>query len=225
MYIKISFLSKKNIANSEKKKYIDSLFHERVFPIKYGEINQGFLHKFNNAIGFKDVVGYYNNHNAYVVPKVSSPKTYISPEELLKESMRIDFDDRYIVTFMLEIKDIEHPIKRFSYNTEDMVLKLERFAKKVYPDLEFFVEKVNLAEEITYKEFILRDFVVNFYDGVRYKIEVYLDEPLNKDDLDDVSKILNSISSRKLEIEQSLQGDSSNEYIRGRYCLKIKYLK
>lgn len=56
MYIQVSFLSKSNLTNKQKKQYIDKLFPEEPKPYDTKERNQGFIHKFNNAIGFKDVV-------------------------------------------------------------------------------------------------------------------------------------------------------------------------
>ena len=56
MYIKLSFLSKHNLNNKEKKKYIDKLFPDEPIPYSKKERNQGFIHKFNNAIGFKVIM-------------------------------------------------------------------------------------------------------------------------------------------------------------------------
>lgn len=106
MYIKVSFLSKFNLTNKQKKQYTDKLFPEEPKPYDTKERNQGFIHKFNNAIGFKDVVGYYDNWNCYVRPKVSSPKDYITPERMLFNALRPDFEGKYILTFILK-DDIE----------------------------------------------------------------------------------------------------------------------
>ena len=52
------------------------------------------------------MVGYYDNWNCYVRPKVSSPKDYITPERMLFNALRPDFEGKYILTFILK-DDIE----------------------------------------------------------------------------------------------------------------------
>lgn len=226
MYIRLSFLSKKNLSNREKKAYVDKFFEEdAMLHSKSKSRNQGFIHKFNNAIGFKDVVGCCDNYNRYIRPKVSSPKEYTSPDELLKDSLRIDFDGKYIATFTVEDKYMKHPSARYSYKTRDIILKMEKFARKVFPELEFFIEELDEVAEQTRKEFVLDNFIKGISNNIRYSVEVSLDEKLDDKEVKDIVQILNTICDFNIDISQKYC-KACYEHSDGKYPyhIEINYL-
>lgn len=226
MYIRLSFLSKKNIDNKKKKAYIDKFFPEDIIVQTKGkERNQGFLRKFNNAVGFKDVVGYYDNYDCYIRPKVSSPKEYISPDRLLKDSLGIDFDGKYIATFTVEDKYIEHPSKKYSYKTRDIISKLEGFANKVFPELEFFIEELDELPEKTEKEFVLENFILGISNRMRYTVEVSLGEKLDSEEVKEILDILKTICDFDIGIRQEYcETCFENSNGKAPYHVEVDYL-
>lgn len=225
MYIKVSFLSKFNLTNKQKKQYIDKLFPEEPKPYDTKERNQGFIHKFNNAIGFKDVVGYYNNWNYYVRPKVSSPEEYITPERILIDGLRFDFEGKYILTFMLESKYVCHPNKKYSYHTKDIAKKLEKFANKVFPEIEVMTEFIENKEELSEKDFVLSNFILNISDDYNYTIETSIENELSDKDIQEMLEVLKTLVDRNITINQEYC-ETCLKYSDGKcpYHIEIEYL-
>lgn len=225
MYIKVSFLSKSDLTNKQKKKYIDKLFPEEPKPYSPKERNQGFIHKFNNAIGFKNVVGYYDNWNCYVRPRVSSPVEYITPEKMLFNAVRPDFDGKYIMTFVLKNEYMCHPSKKYSYHTKDIVKKLEKFAIKVFPGIEVMTEYMENEEELSEKDFVLNNFILNISDDYNYTIEVSIANILPDKDIKDILRVLKTVVNRNISISQRYC-EVCKDYSSGKtpYHVEIEYL-
>lgn len=138
-YIKINFSCKHNANWEEKKKYLSSLFDN------FEKHKMGFFSKFNNAIGFKNVVpDYVSKYPIVLEEKIKSPDDYVAPTDLFVKILP-DVSLKNKELFSLYVKDgIEkHFVDAFTYNHFDMSKKLVSFLQKVFPDLDITFDIVN----------------------------------------------------------------------------------
>lgn len=110
MYIKLLLKFKK--ANTQLRKlYVRKMIQQKAF----GEDNSnpGFLIKFNNSIGFKDVEFTTSRYGSISEPKVQNPKEYIAPATLLLHGMKVEFNDNEILSFTIKKHFFKHTIQKY----------------------------------------------------------------------------------------------------------------
>lgn len=138
-YMQIRFDSKHTVTWRERNLYLSSLFDV------FDKHQKGFFSKFNNALGFKDVVSdYVTEYPIILSEKIKNPENYIAPTDLfVKKLPRIPVKGNTLFTLYVEEGTEVHPISRFSYNHFEMGKKFCKFMQKVFPDLDITYEIVN----------------------------------------------------------------------------------
>lgn len=138
-FMKIDVVSKHTATWRERKVYLSSLFD--VFE----RHQMGFFSKFNNALGFKDVVcDYVTKYPVILEKKVETPDDYIAPIDLfVKKLPCIPMKGNTLFTLYVEEGVEKHPISRYSYDHFEMGKRFCKFMQKVFPDLEITYSIVN----------------------------------------------------------------------------------
>lgn len=153
----------------EKKEYIEKMFDN------YSK--KGILTKFNNAIGYKELIPEFFDNGRIQSEIVKSPIDYKTPYSLLFSSMRVTFEEDEVVTFIVEQKFYKHPISKYSYLTLDLCYKFMHFLNKIFPDLETIIESVE-------------DFKPSEYDDIVNKFYLFINKDFNYDIYTNSSRLL-----------------------------------
>ena len=223
IYIKLVIKSKDSIDNLTRKLYIDKMFSE---CCKYNDSkrNNGVINKFNNAIGFKDVVLNFDNFNASKPVKVESPDRYISPKEMLFEGLCPSFIENEIMYFLSEKKYINHPNSNFSYSTLDIYKKLQKFILKVFPVLDVEILKLNEKPKIPLKTIVLNDFFIGISPKFdHYSVECSASRLLENKEISEILNVINSIRSNNVNINQAYCKTCSDYDNKNPYHVEIIY--
>ena len=102
----------------------------------YGTTNDyGVLVTFNNALGFKPVSRYTSRPDGgyFIDPALPTPVDYKTPQVMLCNAMEFFDEDNEVISFVVEDKNIWHPISKYSYNTTDVLFKLNNYIQKKFP--------------------------------------------------------------------------------------------
>lgn len=120
----------------------------------------GVLVSFNNAIGFKPVSTYTSTPcGGYVIePTVPTPTEYDTPYSCLCDAMEFFDTDNEVISFVMEDKDIHHPIKQYCYNTIDILFKMGNYLQKKFCGIQITYSKVEDDYKQSLCDFILTHF-------------------------------------------------------------------
>lgn len=224
-YNKISVSSNDLLSLKSKREYINSLFSQSATYQKDVKRNNGFIHKFNNAIGFKPVVHNFDNFNCSPSPKIESPESYLSPKNLIFESLRTPIVSFSIFEFYIPIKQIEHPNQKYSYNTLDISNKFSDFLKKVFPELIVENELIEELPKQSLRDFAFESFYSQLGENINYTIEFSSSEKLSDDDIAYMLPKLQLLTKDTITIAQ-FPCKSCTEHSGGKkpYHIEIVYL-
>lgn len=200
-YLKVSLYSDDLMTLKERKKHIESMYGERR-NYTQKKINIGFIHKFNNSIGFKPVVGHDDNYGRYYRPEVESPEDYLSPKDILFKNMRTPLDSFELLVFYIPDKEITHTIEKFTYNGSDIACKWESFLKKVFPKLKVKTNRIEEIPKQSLRDFTLEYFFRNLNNTLNYTIEFSSDELLSNEDLDYIVPKIQQFSNDTITVAQ-----------------------
>lgn len=172
-YIGLRLSSSEGIDFLEKKEYIDSLYDNHHMGANNKKI--GFINKFSWAMGYK----YIEYHH----------------EDYLCRPSIVLFNHFYgypygnaICDFYVENVDTISAKGKFMYNNKEMLVKLGRFLKKVFPELDVsFFEKDELpSRKVWLESFSFTSIEIEY----RVTIEASLSEPLNNEEIEAVKKVV-----------------------------------
>lgn len=203
MIRRICLFSSTPISIEEKKKYIDSFYPKYATYQGDKHKNQGFLYKFNSAIGFKDLVGFSDNKGSYCRPKVESPDEYLAPKHLLEDNMHVDFENQQsILSFYVPKQSMTHPNKTHSYDTCLMAEKFVSFLQKVFPTLEIEMSEVNAIPSPSLFEFSRDYFFKSLEKEIAVTLEFSSEQTLTQEELTSLLTELQPLSNDKIGIAQ-----------------------
>lgn len=97
----------------------------------------GFIKKFNDAIGYKNVSYYTSTPSGgrLIEPVIPTPTTYTPPKDILFKNIEFWDKEFEICTIIVENEYITHPDNKYSYNTLNILFKFIKFIKKVLPQI------------------------------------------------------------------------------------------
>lgn len=182
-FIKISLSSNKLLSLKKRKKYINSFFSNDPTYQKDVSRKQGFIHKFNNSIGFKPVVHTWDNYNCSPTPPIESPDSYLSPQDLIIQSMRTPIVSFSIVEFYIPIQQIEHSNLKYSYDTLKISKKFASFLKKIFPKLIVDSELIEELPKQSLRDFAFETFYSQIKKNINYTLEFNSSEKLTDNDI------------------------------------------
>lgn len=146
------YSTKKGLSYKDRIKILSHIIGE------YGSGKDGFLEKFNNSYGFKDVE-WHTDGGAVIEAVVESPEEYETPYVFLLTSRKFLDKPDELLTFIFDVKDVKHPVDKFSYNTLDIMLKFQKFLYKVLPDIRIEFDILEDDFKPLYKHKILGHFI------------------------------------------------------------------
>lgn len=195
--MKIITISDKNISNQGMRK---RLVNQLVGDSWIGK--QGFLDKFNNALGFKPLIIDYSE-NKIKYPEISSPDKYQAPKDFFLDHMYPDFSEKGLVKFIIPKQRMIHPDKKYSYGAYQMADKFESFLKKIFSNFEITVSDVESFEPSMVEE-LERHFFIDLAceDGPDYTIECATEELLTLEELTGIYSHFKGLTSFSWHINQ-----------------------
>lgn len=205
-FIKVSLHSSLEFDPEDKKAYIDKMYSNKYDCKSESEFKQGLPLKFNNAIGFKpivDIIDYYNNLTKAIV---NSNKDYISPEQLIYESMTTPYYGKDILIFYFQITTIKNAIDdKYTYKTRDIALKWGNFLKKFFSRDKYLNVGVEVIDEVpkqSIKEFALEYFFRNISRNINFTLEFSSEKLLTKEEGIDILDKLRELTDEDICIAQ-----------------------
>lgn len=219
MFFRINFSSKSKISHEDRKKYISALYGS------WSDGKNGFIDKFNNAIGFKDVSSdYASKYPVVIPPKFSSPENYETPSELLcKHFPSISLNSNELFSLYVEDGFEYHPNSRFSYKHKDIAIKFCAFCQKVFPNLEISFESVNkIPDKLAQR--VLNYFYSCLDNDMKYTIECSSPRLLTDNELRKIKEVLNNLVDYKFDISQFFCDTCYNYNNHAPYHIQIDYL-
>ena len=105
----------------------------------------GILVTFNNALGFKPVSTYTSRPDGgYIIdPVVFTPPEYDTPHSFLCKAMEFFDEKDEVISFVVEDKNIRHPVYKYCYNTTDILFKWNNYIQKKFPKIEIHFSKMD----------------------------------------------------------------------------------
>ena len=201
MYFKLTVVCKG--ANNELRKALTSKMIGGLSMDGY-RINKSCILKFNNSLGFKNVVSLPNKFGGVITPKIESPKEYFSPYDLLLNNMQVSFDGDELVNFTVRKKYIRHTDTKYSYSTEEIIFKFKNFLEKVYPWTTAYIEEKETIDKATVEDFILNKFFVGFIERKSRFVTVEFSIPklIEERHIQKIKSILNQGEKSEVSINQ-----------------------
>lgn len=203
MYYKVSINSDLLLSLPERRKYVETMFREDAKYDKNNPRNQGFMHKFNNAIGFKSLVDSIDHFNVVTKASVESNEDYLAPYDLLMKNIRTPVDTFEILTFYIPDKRILHSNSKYDYEGKDITIKWCKFLEKVFPNLNIEYKKEYIIPKQTLREFAFEYFYLNLEKEGIYTIEFNGDQKLSQKDLAYMIPKLQGLCNEKISIAQT----------------------
>lgn len=200
-YFEICLSSKEILSLEEKKKYIDSMYGRISNKNQY---RNGFIHKFNNAIGFAALEIQINKNSSISSEKISSPKEYITPKQIILNNFRTPAEGLDILKFYIPNKRIQHSDARFTYTGRELSKKWINFLEKVFPinDIIVSMKKVQEIPKQSIREFALNFFFSNIQKNEVVTIEYISERLLTKEDLDYIHEKIKVLTDDEIIIGQ-----------------------
>lgn len=182
-YIGLRLSSSEEMNALEKRKYIDSLYDKR------NEVGNGykigFINKFSNAMGYKYLTYEHEDYDC-------------NPYNVLFDKIYAYPFGNTIFDIYVENKDTISNQGKVLYNNKEMVIKLSRFLKKVFPNLD-----VSLFEhdKLPGRKIWLESFSFISIENHRITIETSLSEELTVDEIHAVKKVVSLFKDYDLKFK------------------------
>lgn len=174
------------------KETLKQRFHQmRSIIGKYGE--KGMLEAFNNAIGFHNVIDTVRD-DKYVAKKVEGPKEYKAPYYQLLDGCTFLDKPNEIVTFVVPIKKHFYTNKKYSYDTLEMMLKLQQFLYRQMKGIHIEICMVSKFHQ-SLKEWALGRFLCLLAEGEHIDVEFSSHRLLKKKEVDYIVGKINSVTT------------------------------
>lgn len=202
MFIKLTMTSKEGIDNLKRKEYINK-FYRNCVTYSDGKRNIGILDKFNNAIGFKNVMDYVDNQSVIHRALVDSPEDYKNPSDLLIWALSPCLIDNNIVSFTVKQEKIKHPNELYSYDTNVIMIKFKKFLEKIFPNTNLSIEYLNELKDLSITDFVVNEFFLGLDYKEEYTVETSINRLLNDEEIDNVLKVLKTMTILNISINQS----------------------
>lgn len=220
-YFKISLYSNELLTMEQRKAYIDKLYSEPATYNKDKKRNSGFIRKFNNSIGFKDVVLQWDNYNSAKCLEMENPENYLSPIDIIVEGIRTPILSFNIVEFYIPKTFVEHINKKYSYNTRTIAIKWRKFLMKVFPELNTSFEVVEEKPKLSLRDFALEYFYLNIDRDSRYTIEFRSERLLTDKEIEFILPKIQTLTNYKISIHQQYC-ETCSEYSEGKQPFHIE---
>lgn len=202
MYINLKMKSKNDIDNLKRKEYLNKFYETHCFAPN-GKRILNVIEKFNNAIGFKKVIGYTDNKCIFHDAEVNSPENYKSPNEILLFGLNPCLVDNNILSVTVKKEIFEHTVKEYTYDTDTIMIKFKSFLEKIFPDLIIEMEYLDEIEKLSTPGFVLNEFFLGLdYEKV-YTVEASVSRLLNKCEINHLLDTLKTITTLDISINQA----------------------
>lgn len=198
--IKMSIFSLKDVTRKEQLEFVNKMYTYPYAGIKGTKI--GVFEKFASSIGYRAVDWHYVGEGLYEDEKVKSPDNYVSPLRLLQHGVCFFNEKNELLSFLIEVKDIEHPKKEYSYNTFDIMVRFQEFLYKVYGDYIKIKFKIEKSAKLRLKDWLLAHFYTLTAMGEVYETECSLERMLTKREKRYILDIISKYTSYKPDISQ-----------------------
>ena len=121
----------------------------------------GFISKFNNSYGYKDVQETYDG-GAIIAPKIPTPDNYKTPGNLLICNATFLNKKNELMSFIIPGHKVLHPNRKYSYEPMNMLFDFQKFLYKVFPDIRIQFEIKCEDFELSLRDFALGHFMTCF---------------------------------------------------------------
>ena len=218
MYYVISMTHRDKVSHRERKALLKSLFGS---PYEH---KKGAIYKFNNAIGFANVVeDIFTDYPVVRNVKEVVPENYEAPYYLFLNGLYIDMSAHGIIKFIIEDKLIEHPKAKYTYHTSAVVEKFVNYLKKVYPLYGVFVkqqERVRISKVAD----VLNHFYLDIdFDSSIYEVECSSDRLLTNEEIAKIEKVLKECVTYPFHIAQFYCETCASYHKDSPYHIQIDY--
>ena len=161
------------------------------------QVCNGVIRKFSNALGFADLTGkpIIGTHD-YVDIKYTSPKNYLTPLNLLLESMMFFNQQKEIVSFVVENKRMYHNLRKYSYDTLEMLVKFQSFIYKIYGDKVSLEISISNSLKISVRDKLLSHFYLCYAESKYVDNEIMLNRFVNKKETKYIVDFFNSLGEK-----------------------------
>ena len=141
----------------------------------------GAIQKFSSAIGFSDVMDKpVIEHGFYTSSKYENPEEYLTPQQLLFSGMYFLNKPKEIVSFIVENKRMHHNLRKYSYDTLEMLVKFQSFIYKIYGDKVRLEISISSSLKISVRDKLLSHFYLCYAESKYVDNEVMLNRFINK---------------------------------------------
>ena len=217
-HIQISLTAKNDVAHEQRKAYLHSLYGNM------REKKKGAICKFCGSIGFKPVLcDPYTEFPILREPKISSPDSYITPEQMLYNALNVNLANNGIINFTVPIGVETHPVAKYSYDREEICKKFAKFLEKVYPDA---VVGVSFVEdfEMSVKDFVLDHFYQNMdFDDDIYTVECSSHRLLTEKEIEEIYQDIGDAIKYGWKIDQFYCETCKNHNPDAPYHIMVAY--
>lgn len=190
--LEMTIYSLKNISREGQLKFVHKMYSYEYENGK--DVYHGIFEKFSNSLGFKPLDWHYGEQSKFIEEKIESPENYMTPSSLLITSTQFFNRKRELLSFVIDIKDMEHTCEKYSYNTLDMMIKFQEFLYKVYGKYIKIEFKFRKSSNVDLKDWLLGHFYTVTAMGEHYDTECSLGRKLTKREkkyvLDNISEYL-----------------------------------
>lgn len=200
--ILLTIYSTKNTTYPEKLDFMKKLIGEYVFFTgEHDYLKKGFVHKFNNSYGYKDVQEEFID-GSYLPPKVDTPDSYHTPEYLLVTGATFLNKKNELMSFIIPGRRVLHPNRKYSYEPLDMVFDFQKFLYKIFPDIRIQFELKDENFKLPLKTFALGHFMTCFAYGEMCETEFSGDRLLKAKEIKYILDVIKQVVSFEPELTQ-----------------------
>ena len=193
-YLIITILSK----NKDKQAILHNFFDD----VHTSKDRKGLLLKFNNSLGFKDVAWQIKNHG-YYKEDIKTPENYVSPVEILLDSMYWLNKKNEVVTFILPVTEMKFGHKhKFNYSTLELGIRFQSFLNKVYRDNIKVELELGDKPKLSLKEKVLSHIYCVTAEGEHFSCEMSMPRKLKNKELKYILDIMKDYVSFVPVIDQ-----------------------
>ena len=165
-------------------------------------LDSGFIHKFNNAYGFKDVQ-FSVDGGAYFDPKVPTPENYRSPESMLIRGQTFLNQPGELISFVVSGRRMLHPDKKYSYEPMDILFKFQKFLYKIFPDIRIAFDIKDENYKLSLQDYALGHFLSCYAYSEIAETEFSAPRLLKQKEIDYIMGVLSQVVEGPHKIYQA----------------------
>ena len=177
----------------------------KFFPSYYmgrNNFSKGHLLRFNNAMGFSDIEWQVSIDSCNkICPKIDSNEEYLSPYSLFMRGMYFLNNTDEICTFVINDEREYHQNKKYSYNTLEMVLKLQNYLYRFIPNIRIEI-KIQPQFKISERDFLLSNFLTCLAENEIVDNECAVAHKTKDKDRKYIVSIFESLGAENVSFEQ-----------------------